>query len=139
MPVYYPRDIANGSTYCYKDFNPNCYLEIPSPSSYPRKYTIADRAGTNYRAYRITLVINPLDGEYYGIQGMQWQTPSLLHSPSYSTTAGGKRLEVFSSGGNVTQVAWHTPQGVYWISNTLTNNLSGRQMIAIMASLTRAR
>ncbi len=137
MPVYYPRVIAAGSSYCYDDAS-NCYLEVPSPGSYPRKYTIGDRSGHQYRAYRMTLVIDPFLGQYYGIEGMQWQNPPLLNSPSYTKTAGGKRLQVFSSGGKVTEVAWHTPHGVYWISNTLTNNLSGAQMIAIMASLTRA-
>jgi hypothetical protein len=34
-------------------------------------------------------------------------------------------------------VAWHTRQGVYWISNTLTDNLTNQQMVAIAASLTR--
>jgi hypothetical protein len=52
--------------------------------------------------------------------------------------AGGKRLEVFTGGGSVTTVAWRTRYGVYWVSNTLTSTLSGRQMIAIAASLTRA-
>ncbi len=137
LPVYYPRVIAAGSSFCYDDAS-NCYLEVPSPGSYPRKYTIGDRAGHHYPAYRMTLVISPLLGQYYGIQGMKWQNPPLLRSPSYTTTAGGKRLQVFASGGKVTQVAWHTPQGVYWISNTLTNNLSGAQMVAIMGSLTRA-
>jgi LCP family protein required for cell wall assembly len=137
LPVYYPRVIAAGSSYCYDDAS-TCYLEVPSPGSYPRKYSIGDRAGHQYRAYRMTLVLNQILGQYYGIQAMQWQNPPLLNSPSYTTMAGGKRLQVFASGGKVTQVAWHTPQGVYWISNTLTNNLSGGQMVAIMASLTRA-
>jgi LCP family protein required for cell wall assembly len=137
MPVYYPRQIAAGSSYCYGD-QPNCYLEAPSPGSYPREYTITSRSGQRYRAYRMTLVLNSLLGEYYGIQGMTWQSPPLLSSPSYTRMAGGKRLEVFTGGGAVTQVAWRTPQGVYWVSNTLTNTLSGRQMIAIAASLTKA-
>jgi LCP family protein required for cell wall assembly len=137
MPVYYPRLIASGSSYCYLDGS-NCYLESPSPGSYPREYTIASRSGHSYRAYRMTLILNPLLGEYYGIQGMQWQNPPLLANPSYTRMAGGKRLEVFTGGGSVTTVAWRTRYGVYWVSNTLTSTLSGRQMIAIAASLTRA-
>jgi hypothetical protein len=86
----------------------------------------------------MTLVMDPYLGQYYGIQGMQWQNPPLLGSPSFTRTVNGKRLEVFTGGGKVTQVAWHTPQGVYWVSNTLTNSLSARQMIDIAASLTRA-
>jgi hypothetical protein len=86
----------------------------------------------------MTLVLNPSLGEYYGIQGMTWQTPPILSNPSYTRKVGGKRLEVFTGGGSVTQVAWRTPHAVYWVSNTLTSTLSSRQMIAIAASLTRA-
>jgi hypothetical protein len=137
MPVYYPRLIADGSSYCYDDAS-DCYLEAPSPGSYPRDYTITSRSGHSYRAYRMTLILNSVLGEYYGIQGMQWQNPPLLANPSYTRMVSGKRLEVFTGGGSVTQVAWRTPQGVYWVSNTLTSTLSKRQMIAIAASLTRA-
>jgi hypothetical protein len=34
-------------------------------------------------------------------------------------------------------VAWRTSHAVYWVSNTLTQSLTSRQMIAIAASLTR--
>ena len=33
--------------------------------------------------------------------------------------------------------AWRTSEGVYWISNTLTDTLSNQQMLGIAASLTR--
>ena len=137
MPVYYPRLLAAGSSYCYGNAS-SCYLEAPSPGSYPRKYTITDRSGHVYRAYRMTLVADLLLGQYYGVQGMQWRNPPLLDSPSYTRTVSGKRLQVFTAGNSVTQVAWRTAHGVYWVSNSLTNSLSARQMIAIAGSLTRA-
>jgi polyisoprenyl-teichoic acid--peptidoglycan teichoic acid transferase len=137
MPVYYPRVLADRSSYCYRDAS-SCYLEAASPGSYPRAYTIGTHGGHRYRAYRLTLVLNPVLGEYYGIQGTTWQKPPLISNPSYIRNLGGKRLEVFTGGGNVTAVAWRTPHGVYWVSNTLTSDLSGRQMMAIAASLTRA-
>jgi hypothetical protein len=129
--------IANGSNYCYDDTS-TFYLEVPSPGSYPRRYTIADRSGHNYQAYRMTLVLDPLLGQYYGIQGMQWQNPPILASPSQTRTVNGKRLAIYTAGGKITQVAWHTLGGVYWVSNSLTATLSNRQMIAIAASFTRA-
>ena len=36
-------------------------------------------------------------------------------------------------------VAWRTPHGVYWISNTLTDQLKPQQMVGIAASFTRVR
>ena len=49
----------------------------------------------------------------------------------------GKQLLLYSNGGKLSLVAWRTPQGVYWVSNTLTDDISNRQMVAIAASLTQ--
>ncbi len=136
MPVYYPRMIANGSSYC-TPANASCYVEIPSPGSYPRAYRLANRAGHHYAAYRMTLALNPILGEYYGVQGTTWQNPPILNKPTSSTWAGGKHLELYYNGGKLSLVAWHTSRAAYWISNTLTDTLSPRQMIAIAASLRR--
>ncbi len=136
MPVYFPRLIAPGSQYC-TDGNPTCPVEIPSPGSYPHAYTISDRQGVVYRAYRMTLVINGDLGEYYGVQGTTWQHPPLLNSPSTTRVVNGKTLLLYANGRKVSVVAWKTGQGVYWISNTLTDTLSNQQMVGIAASLMR--
>ncbi len=136
MPVYYPRQIVSGSNYC-SSLTSLCPLEIPSPGSYPRAYTIHDQQGRPHAAYRMTLVINPLLGQYYGVQGTTWSDPPILASPTQTRTVAGKRLQLFAQGGKLVDVAWHTPQGVYWIANTLTNDISNREMMAIAASLTR--
>ncbi len=136
LPVYFPRLIAQGSEYC-SGLADNCYTEIPSPGSYPRKYWLHDQHGKPYSSYRLTLALNPVLGEYYGIEGTTWQKPPLLNSPSFTRSVNGKRLLVYANGGKVSVVAWRTAQGVYWVSNTLTDSLSNQQMIAIAASLTR--
>jgi hypothetical protein len=104
---------------------------------YPRAYEIHDSSRQAYPAYRMTLELNPLLGEYYGIQGMTWQHPPILGKPSFTRMAGNKLLLVYASGGKVSLVAWRTPTAVYWVSNTLTDTLSPHQMIGIAASLTR--
>jgi polyisoprenyl-teichoic acid--peptidoglycan teichoic acid transferase len=144
MPVYYPRFIQNQSQYCTAgntacpmgDYNTAAADGVPS--GYPRGYVIRDQQGNPHAAYRMTLVINSLDGQYYGIQGTTWQHPPLLQKPTGTRTVDGKQLLIYNNGGSVTQVAWRTPEGVYWVSNTLTNNLSNAQMVAIAASLTQA-
>jgi LCP family protein required for cell wall assembly len=136
MPVYYPRVIAAGSSYC-SDVASNCYVETGAGAGfYPRAYTIRqDRR--RYSAYRMTIELNPLLGQYYGIQGMTWQKPPILNSPSFTRMVNGKELLVYANGGKVSVVAWRTAWGVYWVSNTLTDTLSPHQMIGIAASLTR--
>jgi hypothetical protein len=86
----------------------------------------------------MTLVMNPALGQYYGVQGTTWQNPPILNNPSQTKMVGGKRLMLYINGGKISLAAWRTPQGVYWISNDLTDDLSNQQMTAIAASFTRA-
>jgi hypothetical protein len=62
--------------------------------------------------------------------------PPILNGTKVTKTVEGKRLDEYFNGQKVTLVAWRTPQAVYWISNTLTDTLSGPQMLGIAASLT---
>jgi LCP family protein required for cell wall assembly len=137
MPVYYPRLIAANSSYC-SAVTGNCPVEVPSTGSYPRAYTMHDQQRGRHPAYRMTLVLNPALGQYYGVQGTTWQNPPMLNTPTQTRMVGGKKLLLFANGGKLTNVAWRTPQGVYWISNTLTSDIPNSQMVAMAASLSRA-
>jgi hypothetical protein len=86
----------------------------------------------------MTVVMNPALGQYYGVQGSTWLNPPILSSPSGTKTVNGKQLLLFTNGSKLSVVAWRTPQAVYWISNTLTDDLTNQQMVAIAASLTKA-
>jgi polyisoprenyl-teichoic acid--peptidoglycan teichoic acid transferase len=141
MPIYFPKLIVAGSEYCLA-LTGNCDDGQEPASeyaaSYPRGYTIHDKQGAPRAAYYMTLVVNSLKGEYYGVQGTTWLKPPLLDSPSQIKTVAGKKLELFAAGGKLTTVAWRTPTAVYWIANTLTSSISNQQMVSIAASLTRA-
>jgi polyisoprenyl-teichoic acid--peptidoglycan teichoic acid transferase len=143
MPVYVPRLIPAGAQYCTPE-NPNCTVELGQttaeagvPGGYPRSYVIHDQNGTPQAAYRLTLEMNPVLGEYFGVQGTTWQDPPILGHPTETKLVGGKQLLVYADGGRISLVAWRAPQGVYWVSNTLNNRIGNRQMVAIAASLTR--
>ena len=140
MPVFYPRLIMAQAQYC-SSLTANCDEGGEPPSeyaaAYPRSYTLRDQRRRPHAAYRMTLVLNSALGEYYGIQGTTWQNPPLLDSPSGTRTVAGRKLFLYAQGGKITNVAWHTPTGVYWVSNTLTTDITNQQMIAIAASLTR--
>ena len=81
--------------------------------------------------------INPILGEYYGVQGTTWQNPPILTKPSETKFVNGKQLLLYANGGKISLVAWRTAKGVYWVSNTLTDNIPNRQLVAIAASFTR--
>jgi polyisoprenyl-teichoic acid--peptidoglycan teichoic acid transferase len=138
MPVYYPRLIKAGSQYCMSTTG-NCVGggEPPDPylHSFPREYIIRDQQGRPHVAYRMTLVLNSVLGEFYGVQGTTWSNPPLLRSPSGTRDVGGKHLLLYANGGRLTQVAWHNGKDVYWISNTLTSTIPNPQMVGMAASL----
>ena len=142
MPVLYPKMIVAGSEYC-SAITGNCN-EWPEPASeyehsYPREYLIHDRRGAAHAAYVMTLVINSALGEYYTVQGMSWQHPPIFNAVKRVQTIDGKHLSEYLDGRSIALIADHTPKGVYWISNTLANDIPNSQMIAMAASLTPAR
>jgi LCP family protein required for cell wall assembly len=136
MPVYYPKLLAAGSQYCLGSLG-NCPAEISTTGSYPRNYLIHNQSGGTNVSYRMTVALNPSQGEYYGVQGTTWQHPPILNGSQQEQTVDGKQLHKFFNGQKISLVAWKTPQGVYWISNTLTDTLTNSQMLKIAASLTR--
>jgi len=140
MPVYYPRYILAGSAYC-SSASGNCD-DPQEPASeyagmYPREYVIDDRAGHPHAAYVMTLVQDAPAGEYYTVQGTTWQNPPILAHPAAATVIDGKTLLEYFNGSRLDLVAWRTPEGVYWVSNSLTDSIGDRQLLAIAASLTR--
>jgi hypothetical protein len=137
IPVYFPRMLGTGSSYCSGTIG-NCPAEAPTVGTYPRAYLIHDPAGATHVSYRLTVGLNPSQGEYYGVQGTAWKNPPILNSPTQTRTVAGKQLLEYFNGRKLSLVAWRTPQAVYWISNTLTDTLSNSQMVGIAASLTRA-
>ncbi|HET6866970.1 MAG TPA: LCP family protein [Solirubrobacteraceae bacterium] len=133
LTVLYPGLIEAGSHYCSSRAG-NCPLEKADPRAYPRAYRI-DAGGRAYPAYRMTLVINPSLGEYYGVQGTTWTDPPILAHPTRTVLIDGKKLLEFYNGGRLSLVGWKTAGAAYWVSNTLTDSIPAGQLLAIAASL----
>ena len=102
----------------------------------PRTYKIKDERRKKHDAYRLVLAKGVV-GEYYGIQGTTWRYPPILDDPHETMLRGGRKLLVYRDGKRIRLVAWRTRKAVYWVSNTLTQSLSARQMIGIATSLKR--
>jgi hypothetical protein len=78
-------------------------------------------------------------GQYWGVQGTTWLNPPLLDAKHQTQRIGGRSFDLYTDGGRLRLVAWHTPTAVYWISNTLSLDLTDRQMLGIAGSLTLVR
>jgi hypothetical protein len=122
FPVYYPRKLVPGSSFA---------------QDAPRAYTIETPGGDRNRAYKMVVFTGFL-GEYYGVQGTSWKNPPILSSPSEERKIGGRKYLLFYNGDRLRLVAWKTRRGSYWISNTLLQTLSEREMLGVARSLARA-
>ena len=97
----------------------------------PRAYKICGPHGKCWSSYRMVISRNPLLGEYYGLQGTTWKDPPILKSPNEIRTIGGRKLMIFTDGDRIRLVAWQTKNASYWISNTLLQTISKRDMLNI--------
>ena len=123
FPFYFPRVKPRGSTYS---------------SEGPRIYNLKDEVGKKRQAYRLVLRA-PGVGEFVGVQGMTWKAPPILDSPDRTVRSGGRKLRLYYDGRNLHIVAWKTKNGVYWISNSLTQGIGEAQMLEIASSLRRLK
>jgi LCP family protein required for cell wall assembly len=121
LPVYFPKAIVARGGYV-KDS--------------PRSYDIFDRNKNKYRAYRIVLSQGD-NGQYYGVQGTTWKAPPILDNPTDEVRMRHRTYQRYFDGHKLRLIAWKTPHAVYWVSNTLSKELTNAQMMDIARSLQR--
>jgi LCP family protein required for cell wall assembly len=121
FPVYTPHKLVPGSSFV---------------EDAPRTYTIDAPHGARYRAYKIVISTGYI-GEYYGVMGTSWQDPPILDAPSETRTIGGRQYMLFFNGDRLRLVGWKTQRGSYWVSNTLLQTLSSKEMLGVARSLSR--
>ena len=109
-------------------------LGMPNSSfsvSSPRAYRICGPHGHCWASYRMVIAQNSALGEYYGLQGTRWKDPPILKSPSEIVNYHGHKFMIYKDGKRVRLVAWQTKDASYWISNTLLQTISKKDMLAI--------
>ena len=127
LPVYAPAWLTPRGRY------PRSTGVAPSP----RLYVLTDRGGGRHRAYRLVVAEDETQGQYYGIEGTSWRSPPLLSGKHRSVRMAGRSYRVYYDGGHIRRVARLTERGAYWVSNTLSRDISNRRMLGIARSLTR--
>ncbi|MGX6447069.1 LCP family protein [Patulibacter sp. S7RM1-6] len=85
-------------------------------------------------SYRIVATTGD-NGQYYGVEGTTWTAPPILDLATDSIRLGGRTWRVQYDGTKIRRLLWKAPTGTYWITNTLTDELSAREMYALARSL----
>ena len=104
----------------------------PDPFEPYSHYTVRDPQGHAHLGYRIDWSTGAT-GSYYGIEGMDWTDPPLFAHADTVSRYGRTYLYV-DTGGKVQDVGWIAGKALYWVSNTIFDSLSARQMFALAES-----
>ncbi len=97
-----------------------------------RPYTLNDPSGRLHHAYVVVWQTNGAGG-YYDFEGTDWLSPPLF-AHSHSRLIEGRRYLLVDDGSHIHVVGWRQNGALYWVTNTLLEELSNQQMLAIARS-----
>ena len=98
------------------------------------RYRLADPSGRRHWAYRITWEdTKAAPGAWYGIQGTDWTDPPLFANADRIRHGGRTYLEV-GNGHHIEDIGWRDGNALYWITNTIFDDLTNDQMVALAES-----
>ena len=63
-----------------------------------------------------------------------WSDPPILASPTATRTVGGRTFDLYTDSGRLRQIAWQVGPTRVWLTNTLRNDLTNAQMLALAES-----
>jgi polyisoprenyl-teichoic acid--peptidoglycan teichoic acid transferase len=118
---------------------------LPFPVLYPtletgpavqedtRAYTLKDQHNHVHHAYVVVWRQNGLGG-YYDFEGTDWLNPPLIDHPQETRKIGSRTYMIFSDGGRIHTIAWRAGGVLYWVTNTLLEDLTNQQMLGIARS-----
>ncbi len=120
-------------------------VEVPFPVLYPtletgpssqqqmRAYALQDQQKHVHHAYVVVWQQNSLGG-YYDFEGSDWLNPPFVAHPSETRQIGGIDYRIFADGNHIHIVAWRQGNVLYWVTNTLLEDLTNEQMLGIARS-----
>ncbi|HEX7609194.1 MAG TPA: LCP family protein, partial [Solirubrobacteraceae bacterium] len=97
-----------------------------------RAYTLPDQSGRVHHAYVVVWQQNIIGG-YYDFQGTDWLSPPLF-AHDHSRNIDGRIYKIVDDGSHIHVVGWRSGKVLYWVTNTLLEELSNTQMLAIARS-----
>jgi LCP family protein required for cell wall assembly len=117
---------------------------IPFPVLYPslqtgqseqqtvRAYSLTDAQRHAHRAYVVVWRQNGIGG-YYDFEGTDWLAPPLF-AHAHTQIVAGRPYRLVDDGSHIHVVGWRVGRTLYWVTNTLLEELSNAQMLAIARS-----
>jgi LCP family protein required for cell wall assembly len=113
-------------------------LEYPTLQTGPavaqevHAYTLRDRRGHRHHAYVAVWQQTGLGG-YYDVEGTDWTSIPLFDN-AHALQMGGRSYMIVDDGSHIHDIGWRDGRALYFVSNTLLEDLSNAQMIALARS-----
>jgi polyisoprenyl-teichoic acid--peptidoglycan teichoic acid transferase len=119
--------------------------EVPFPVVYPtlqtgeseqqqvRAYPLKNQQNIPHHAYVVVWRQNPVEDAYYDFEGSDWLNPPLF-AHARTQEIGGRNYEFVDDGAHIHVIGWRSGNVLYWLTNTLLEELSNSQMLAIAKS-----
>ena len=105
----------------------------PAVAQPMRAYTLPDTHNHLRHAYVVVFQQNGLGG-YYDLEGTDWPDPPIIAHPDETRRIGHRSYMIFSDGAHVHAIAWRQGGALYWVTNTLLEDLTNQQMLGIAQS-----
>jgi LCP family protein required for cell wall assembly len=97
-----------------------------------RNYNIQTTEGK--RSAASVAVVRTPQYSFWSIQAMRWSDPPAIENPSARQRIGGRTYLLFYQGTDLHMVAWKERGTLYWVLNTLDNQLSNDLMMGLAKS-----
>lgn len=115
-------------------------LRLQAPVAWPagsvydqfHNYSIETTDGRRLAA-SVAVARTPLSG-YWSVQAMRWLRPPAIESPTGTKKVGGRTYMLFYQGDSLHMVAWRERGTLYWVLNTLDDQLSNDVMMGLATS-----
>ncbi len=108
------------------------YQTAPSSQETTRQYALRDEHGHLHQAYVVVWRQNGIDG-YYDFEGTNWLNPPLF-AHAHERTLHGREYKLVYDGSHIHVLGWREGNVLYWVTNTLLEDLSNDQMWVVAKS-----
>jgi len=86
------------------------------------------------RSAAAVAVVSTPTGGYWSIQAMRWTDPPAIQNPSSTQVIAGQKYMLFYQAAHLHMMAWKRNGTLYWVLNTLDNELPNDLMMGLATS-----
>ena len=124
----------------WKQYDAKTPIKLEAPTAWSsgfsydqwRNYSVETTDGKHAAAS--VAVVQTAQYGYWSIQAMRWQDPPAVQNPDSTQTIKGRKFMLFYQGDHLHLVAWREHGTLYWVINTLDNQLSNDLILGLAAS-----